>query len=159
MTVQQTFERGAVEAKVQRSGIGKYRLLQRLAHGRRVRLTQQFVQWLADQFLRRACQQGLDVGADLNDVQRRLAQSQQQAVGLDCPGKADRFVGTVGQQFFKGFLVLRVHASTSRLSSQRSKQLNVVRAAATTASRSLASSDRLPKYSMKARQRRPVAAP
>jgi hypothetical protein len=140
MTVQQTFERGAVEAEMQRSGIGSpvaaAPRAQRRFGASPIRLCSGWPISSAP-----ACQQGLDVGADLNDVQRRLAQGQQHAMGLDGTRKADRFVGTVGQQFFKGFLVLRVHASTSRLSSQRSKQLNVDWAAATTASRSSALGD------------------
>jgi hypothetical protein len=72
-------------------------LQQGFAHLRRLSVAQQTFQRLADQALRRTGQQDLNVGADLNDRQFRLAEGQQQSMGLDRTGKTDRFVGTVGQ--------------------------------------------------------------
>ncbi|RMO60781.1 hypothetical protein ALQ38_05578 [Pseudomonas marginalis pv. marginalis] len=142
MAVQQAFELRAVKTDVQRRGVEKRVVFGHGGDGLGVLDAHQGVQRLVQQRFGRLPEQGADVGADLNDLQVRLRQRQQHAVGLDRPRKADGLVGTVGKQLFK---IVGFHSSTSWLSSHCSKQLNVERAASTACCLARASSGRRPR--------------
>ena len=103
--MQQTFVGNALQGQLQGRHIDLPGELRRLLDdGRRVRAGQGR-QRLIQQRSRCQAEQVFDVGADLLDVQVRLGQGQQQAVGLNSARIANRLVGAIGQQGFKGLRI------------------------------------------------------
>ena len=72
MTVQQAFERCAVQADEQRRRVEKAVVLSHGLYGLAVLGTDQHMQGLAQQCLGCVAEQGAHVGADLDDIQLRF---------------------------------------------------------------------------------------